>query len=522
MRGMELEWVDGSVDLRCPVCGRSDDQGLLARVDVPWRDERVDIARCGECGAMVLGAMLPPSMYTEADWDYYVEQIAGVESLADMLAQTGVERGARMLDVGCGYGFALDVARFLYEWHGVGLDPSIVADAGRAELDLDIRPGTLDDAFEPDERFDVIFSSEVIEHIADPKQFLGAVRRRLSPDGVLVLTTPDAAAVNPDTPWTTLYPVLSVGLHEFLVDVDGLTRLLEDAGFHAKVWSVGPSLRAVAALHLGPLEGVRPDARVPLVGLERYCDTRAREAAPGSALALGMATRHLKWAISEDAFDRATAGLPALRLALLDRHGVDLDEPDSVVGRSDAPAVLTIIFYNLGLLRLHHERSPQRAAPCFAAAASAGAAHFEANGLYRDPETPSCEALARSHLALALARFAPEDVQAALDGLAHAVERGAGTTELLTDTRLACRRRARDPALADQAHPPTPQIRRRSRPSPSEAGILGTLRVAIRPSTCRKPGVGLLEVDLGVVAEHESQRAGRLTGTGHLDVTADE
>ncbi len=432
---MELEWVGGSVDLRCPVCAHSNGQDLLARIDVPWRDERVDIARCMQCGAVVLGAMLPPSMYTDADWDYYIEQIAGVETIADTLVQTGFGRGARMLDVGCGYGFALDLARFLFEWEGIGLDPSIVAARGKAELGLDIRPGMLDDAFDPDERFDVIFSSEVIEHIADPREFLAAARRRLSPDGVLVLTTPDADAVTPDTPWTTLYPVLSVGLHEFLVNADGFERLLREAGFHAKVWNVGPSLRAVAAQHPGPLESVRPDAQAAVIDLVRYCDARAADAAPGSALALGMATRHLKWAMSENMLDRASAGLPALRRALLERYKIDIDDPEPVVERADVPAVLTIIFFNLGLLRTWHERSPERGAACFAAAASAGAAQFERHGLYPDPETPTVEALARGHLALALARSAPERVDAVLAELEQGVERGAGNAELVADSR---------------------------------------------------------------------------------------
>jgi len=432
---MALEWVGGSVDMQCAVCGRLHAHQLLARVAVHWREEPVEIARCAACDAVILSAVLPPSAYTEADWDWYIEQIAGLEAIADALTATGAPRGRRMLDVGCGYGFALDIARFLFDWEGVGLDPSIVATRGREELELDIRPGTLDDAFEPDERFDVIFSSEVIEHIADPREFLGAVRRRLSPDGVLVLTTPDAAAVTPDTPWTTLYPVLSVGLHEFLVDADGLTRLLEDAGFHAKVWNVGASLRAVAALHPGPLEAVRPDSRVDLVDLARYCDARAADAAPGSALALGMTTRHLKYTVSVGAFDRAIAGLPALRRALLDRYAIGLDDPESVVGCRNAPSVLSIIYFHLGLLRLWHERSPRRAAACFAAAASAGAAQFDIFGQYRDPETPAVEALARCHLALALARFAPHEVDAVLDELERGADRGAGDAQFVADSR---------------------------------------------------------------------------------------
>jgi hypothetical protein len=250
-----------------------------------------------------------------------------------------------------------------------------------------------------------------------------------------VLTTPDADAVAPDTAWPTLFPVLSVGLHEFLVNADGFERLLKEAGFHAKVWNVGPSLRAVAAHHPGPLASVRPDAQAATIDLIRYCDARAVDAAPGSALALGMATRHLKWAMRENLLDVATTGLPALRGALIDRYKIDIDDPEPVIGRSDVPAVLTIIFFNLGLLRMWHQRSPERAAACFAAAASAGAAQFERHGLYPDPETPTVEALARGHLALAFARCAPEKVDGILAELEQGIERGAGNAALVAELR---------------------------------------------------------------------------------------
>ena len=96
-----------------------------------------------------------------------------------------------MLDVGCGYGFGLDIAQTLFGWKGIGLDPSVAAERGRSELKLDIRPGTLDDAFEPSETFDVIFASEVIEHVPDPRQFLISVEQRLSDQGIFVMSTPD-------------------------------------------------------------------------------------------------------------------------------------------------------------------------------------------------------------------------------------------------------------------------------------------------------------------------------------------
>ena len=217
-----LAWPTSGV----PCVGARMTSSCLATTDVPWRDEPAEIVRCGDCGSVVISTVQPPSMYSEADWDWYVEQIAGIEAIAGMLVKVGAPSGSRMLDVGCGYGFGLDTAQVLFGWEGIGLDPSLAAERGRADLGLDIRPGTLDDAFEPEERFDVIFASEVLEHVPDPRAFLTSVHRRLSERGVFLMTTPDADAVTPETPMTVLYPALSVGAHEFLLTRAGLERML--------------------------------------------------------------------------------------------------------------------------------------------------------------------------------------------------------------------------------------------------------------------------------------------------------
>lgn len=46
----------------------------------------------------------------------------------------------------------------------------------------------------PDAHFDVVWCSEVIEHLADPNYSLGEMRRVLAPGGKLVVTTPNSYA----------------------------------------------------------------------------------------------------------------------------------------------------------------------------------------------------------------------------------------------------------------------------------------------------------------------------------------
>jgi SAM-dependent methyltransferase len=450
---MQVRWVTGRADVRCPVCGRANDQELRAIAAVFWTSDEIKIVACADCGAIVLSAVVPPSQYDADDLNRYIESFASVEAIADMLAKVGAPEGARMLDIGCGYGFGLDVAQVLFGWSAVGADPSRAAERGRAELGLDIRSGTVDDAFAADERFDVVFASEVLEHVPDPRAFLRTIRDRLSPHGVLALTTPDASVVREGSPLPTLYAALSIGAHEFVIDAQGLERLLRDAGYEARVWTDGASLRALAATTAAALERSRTEVAVDLLAVARYCDTRADSAAPGSALALGMATRFVNLSIHGGDFAQAASGVPRMREALRDRYGYDLEDTDAVL-EGELPPVYVLAQYGAGLVAWHHDHDPRRACEHLAASAAVAAARRARHGVYVDPETPAFQTQALALRAILLADIDRPAVPAALRALDDAIEQGAGEPSLAVDVReqvakaLSMRGRARRVARA--------------------------------------------------------------------------
>lgn len=487
---MEYRWTAGVTTVRCPACGRVEGQELLATVDVPWHEQPVEIARCGECDAVVISAVQPPSSYSHEGWDDYIEQYAGIEAIASMLAKVGAEPGARILDVGCGYGFGLDIAQVLFGWEGIGLDPSNGAARGRSELGLDIRSGTLDDAFEPEERFDVIFASEVLEHVPDPRAFLVSVHRRLSDQGVFLMTTPDAGVVSPETPMTVLYPALSVGAHEFLLAQAGLEQMFDEAGFTAHVWAEGATLFALACRSPEALRVTRPSASVTTDDLIRYCEARAERSEPGSALSVGMTARRLKFAVSGGEYGRAVAGIPRLRQAVRDRYDIDLDDPSTDVAVAGRQSALVVIHYFLGIIALNEEEDPRAAAQQFAAAAAVGKAQFEVSGVYIDPESALYEFLSLAHRAIALARFAPKDVPEALAQMDESVARGTASPALAHDYR------SRVEAEVSVARAPFGASRRRGRHAAARvykrlerSRIPGASRVArgVRSALVRSP-----------------------------------
>lgn len=99
--------------------------------------------------------------------------------------------GARILDVGCGDGFHLDLfARFGDPaWIVEGVEPDTrAADVARAK-GLTVHGTTLQDAEITDGTIDLALLVQTIEHVPDPVELLTLIGRKLRPGGRLVVVT---------------------------------------------------------------------------------------------------------------------------------------------------------------------------------------------------------------------------------------------------------------------------------------------------------------------------------------------
>jgi SAM-dependent methyltransferase len=117
-----------------------------------------------------------------------------------VLEYLDVKPGERVLDCGCGYGWFLKVLGELYACRLVGADVDLRRlEKARQELG---RPGgaargaavLAADAGRlpfPDDTFDKIVLSEVLEHLPDDRAALLEVRRVLKPGGVIAITVPN-------------------------------------------------------------------------------------------------------------------------------------------------------------------------------------------------------------------------------------------------------------------------------------------------------------------------------------------
>jgi len=103
----------------------------------------------------------------------------------------GLRSDARILDVGCGDGFHLDLlAEYGTEtWslHGVDLDHRAI-EICRTK-NLDVHEGTVDSANFEEESFDLAFTIQTVEHVENPVEFLGSIAKTLKPGARLIVVT---------------------------------------------------------------------------------------------------------------------------------------------------------------------------------------------------------------------------------------------------------------------------------------------------------------------------------------------
>ncbi len=98
--------------------------------------------------------------------------------------------GGRLLEVGCGSGETLmHMLKLGWQAEGVDFDPAAV-DCARSK-GLNVSLGSLEQQEYPDNHFDAVVMSHLIEHVHDPLLLVKESRRVLKPGGNLVILTPN-------------------------------------------------------------------------------------------------------------------------------------------------------------------------------------------------------------------------------------------------------------------------------------------------------------------------------------------
>jgi SAM-dependent methyltransferase len=174
---------------------------------------------CRGCGLMVFDQRFDvaglKSLYQESYFrgneyiDYLAERVSQQRTLQQHLrvVRRHLQPGARLLEVGCAYGYFLEMIRADFP-DSIGIDVSSAAIAYARERGLDAREGDLLD-FTWERPFDAVCLWDTIEHLPHPDRVVQRAAESLAPGGYLMLTTGDFGALLPRLQglrWRQIHP----------------------------------------------------------------------------------------------------------------------------------------------------------------------------------------------------------------------------------------------------------------------------------------------------------------------------
>jgi len=234
----------------CPVC---DAPGAIA-LGAKGGHEYL---RCAKC-RLIFAARIPTAEEFAASYGKYgVRRLDWRKVLRKKLKLWPLvllgkrrQRGAgplKFLDIGSNTGYNTEAARQLgCEAHGLETNPGTIAMARKEFPGCSFHEMTIEELATRGMSFDVVYCSEVLEHVPEPKAFIAAIAKVCAPGGTLFLTTPDSAhfRVPADVlSWKEVIPIQ----HLRIYDRGNVTQLLAAHGFRVDFFT--PMLRANMRLY---------------------------------------------------------------------------------------------------------------------------------------------------------------------------------------------------------------------------------------------------------------------------------
>ncbi len=234
------------------LCAFCESSNLKLITDTVRFDHKADVYQCEDCGLTFLdqSSFKFPEDFYQSDYHqtylthiepdavdpqkYFDKMLKATRIWADRLIPT-LKGDEKVLDVGCSSGHFMSLIKdHVGEIHGSELNQKEIAFC-REHLGFDVSDQPLEQRFGAGQ-FDVITMIFVLEHIAQPVEFLNHLKTLLKPDGRLVILVPNVkdALVNfYDLPeFKRFYYCIE---HLYYYDDKTLGRLLSDCGLRGDV-----------------------------------------------------------------------------------------------------------------------------------------------------------------------------------------------------------------------------------------------------------------------------------------------
>ena len=218
----------------CPAC-------LAPGTTFLFRKDKYNLVRCADCGLIFVDpfptadeiAAHYETNYRGASEDFYPKSgsrrwRAFVRSLKFL----GYVRGKDVLDIGCGGGFMVEAfARIGGRATGIDISQNSIAYASKHFEQCKFYCESLADFRRRGLKFDFVFSSEVLEHLPGPYEFMETLKAVVRPSGFVYLSAPDAghsAVPKNIEEWTDICPPE----HLQFFNLKNLTMVFEQYGFN--------------------------------------------------------------------------------------------------------------------------------------------------------------------------------------------------------------------------------------------------------------------------------------------------
>lgn len=271
------------VNRPCVVCSSvKTDETLFSLTfpDLKYPGEFV-LKKCGGCGVIYNSPRLNGkalSLLYERNYYLFLERpsdaLNRVASLYNVtireLMRVSGTTPSEVLEIGCAKGYLLALLRN-NGWSVRGVELSEYAsESAREQLDIDVFTGTVESFVikENGKKFPCVYATDVIEHVPDPRSFVGALGKLVAPKGWLLVSTPNAEAegIGQYGPmWGGFNP-----FHIWCFTKENLMRLLGEFGFEVvEAYTYGNLACSRRESPLSPKARIRRLLPWPLLDLMR-------------------------------------------------------------------------------------------------------------------------------------------------------------------------------------------------------------------------------------------------------------
>lgn len=187
-------------DIKCVVCGSTTNKQL----DFVPSYGKYNLMECDECGLRYLLSEKFETLDDDSYWDDVNRKIYAMPGVLKEFKKKQFKYlknilklsppNKRFLDVGCGNGIFLNNAK-LNGFEVTGIEPSSIAvDLCKQQYGFSPTLGYLDVNSDLPKDFGALSAWDVIEHVADPKDFLKICHAHLIQGGIFILETPDESS----------------------------------------------------------------------------------------------------------------------------------------------------------------------------------------------------------------------------------------------------------------------------------------------------------------------------------------